>query len=52
MKEVPTVKLNTGDKMPEIGFGTWKISNQNDAKKAVKTAIKVGCWPRRTLRNH
>jgi diketogulonate reductase-like aldo/keto reductase len=42
MKEVPTVKLNTGDKMPEIGFGTWKISNQNDAKKAVKTAIKVG----------
>jgi diketogulonate reductase-like aldo/keto reductase len=42
MKEVPTVKLNTGDKMPEIGFGTWKISNQKDAKKAVKTAIKVG----------
>jgi diketogulonate reductase-like aldo/keto reductase len=42
MKEVPTVKLNTGDMMPEIGFGTWKISNQNDAKKAVKTAIKVG----------
>jgi diketogulonate reductase-like aldo/keto reductase len=42
MKEVPTVKLNTGDNMPEIGFGTWKISNQNDAKNSVKTAIEVG----------
>jgi diketogulonate reductase-like aldo/keto reductase len=42
MSEVPNLKLNTGDSMPVIGFGTWKISNQNDAKNAVKTAIEVG----------
>jgi diketogulonate reductase-like aldo/keto reductase len=42
MSEVPNLKLNTGDSMPVIGFGTWKISDQNDAKNAVKTAIEVG----------
>jgi diketogulonate reductase-like aldo/keto reductase len=42
MKEVPKVKLNTGDSMPVIGFGTWKIEDQKEAKEFVKTAIEVG----------
>jgi diketogulonate reductase-like aldo/keto reductase len=42
MKEVPTVKLNTGDSMPAIGFGTWKINDQNDTKNAVIAALQTG----------
>jgi diketogulonate reductase-like aldo/keto reductase len=42
MHEVPIVKLNTGDSMPAIGFGTWQIEDQDKAAKSVKTAIEVG----------
>jgi diketogulonate reductase-like aldo/keto reductase len=33
MSEVPKVKLNTGDAMPAIGFGTWQINDQKRHKK-------------------
>lgn len=35
-----TVKLNTGDDMPTIGFGTWKI--HLGAKAAVSRALEAG----------
>jgi diketogulonate reductase-like aldo/keto reductase len=37
-----TVKLNTGAKMPAIGFGTWKIFPNGHAKKATLEALEAG----------
>jgi diketogulonate reductase-like aldo/keto reductase len=42
MSDISTIKLNTGDSMPAIGFGTWQIEDQDKAAKSVKTAIEVG----------
>jgi diketogulonate reductase-like aldo/keto reductase len=42
MKVIPSVELNTGINMPAIGFGTWQIDNQSEAKDAVKTALDIG----------
>jgi diketogulonate reductase-like aldo/keto reductase len=42
MSKVLTVKLNTGGNMPAIGFGTWKINDQNDTKNAVIAALQTG----------
>ncbi len=39
---VPELKLNTGAAMPGIGFGTWKIRLNSNAKKAVTEALKAG----------
>lgn len=36
------VTLNTGAKMPAIGFGTWKIFPNSSAKKAVIDAVAAG----------
>lgn len=38
---IPTVTLNNGLKMPQLGMGVWKTSNR-DAKQAVTMAIKDG----------
>lgn len=35
------VTLNNGLQMPKLGFGVWKVSD-DEAEKAVKEAIKVG----------
>lgn len=37
-----TYKLNNGVEIPKIGFGTWMITDNDDAAQAVKTAIQVG----------
>lgn len=37
-----TYKLNNGIEIPKIGFGTWMIIDNDDATRAVKTAIQVG----------
>jgi diketogulonate reductase-like aldo/keto reductase len=34
--------LNNGTKIPQIGFGTWKIWLNNQAQKAVADALAVG----------
>jgi diketogulonate reductase-like aldo/keto reductase len=36
------VKLNSGDLMPPIGFGTWQILLSGKASRAVEEALKVG----------
>lgn len=36
------VKLNTGAKMPIIGFGVYQVPDQAECKKAVLDAIKTG----------
>jgi diketogulonate reductase-like aldo/keto reductase len=37
-----TYTLNTGAKIPKIGFGTWQIPNGDDAYKSVLMALKNG----------
>lgn len=37
----PTIKLNSGYEMPQVGFGLWKVDNAI-AADTVYNAIKVG----------
>jgi len=37
----PSFTLNTGAKIPAVGFGTWKAA-PGDAGKAVAAALEVG----------
>jgi len=41
MSMIPTIKLNSGNKMPVLGLGTWQMQG-NRCKEAVKTAIEMG----------
>jgi len=35
-------ELNNGNKVPNIGYGTWKLTNDEDNANIIKTAIDVG----------
>jgi hypothetical protein len=37
----PTIKLNNGLEMPQVGFGLWKVENERCAD-IVYNAIKAG----------
>lgn len=41
MTEQPHLTLNDGRRMPQLGFGTYKIADE-DAVDAVRTAVEVG----------
>ncbi|CAI6337393.1 unnamed protein product [Periconia digitata] len=41
MVNVPNIELNDGNKMPVVGFGLWKVSNDTCAEQ-VYNAIKTG----------
>jgi 2,5-diketo-D-gluconate reductase A len=41
MSTTPTIRLNDGRAMPQMGFGVWRISNA-EAKSAVAGAIQAG----------
>lgn len=41
MTQTPTLSLNDGRNIPQLGFGTYQIDN-DDAAKAVSTALNVG----------
>lgn len=40
--EVPRFKLNTGNEIPAIGFGTWQLAAGDHAQSAVTQAITAG----------
>jgi len=42
MTTIPTVKLNDGNEIPAIGFGTYQIPNDGSTYKAVKQALEFG----------
>jgi diketogulonate reductase-like aldo/keto reductase len=39
---VPDVKLNSGVKMPELGFGLWQIKDRNECISSVGVAVEAG----------
>lgn len=41
MTSVPTVTLNNGVQIPQLGFGTWQVSSA-DAEKLVAHALEAG----------
>jgi 2,5-diketo-D-gluconate reductase A len=41
MPTIPTIRLNDGNAMPQLGFGVWRVSNE-DARSAVAGAIEAG----------
>jgi 2,5-diketo-D-gluconate reductase A len=41
MSEVPAIELNTGARIPQLGFGVFQIPPKETAK-AVKTALDIG----------
>jgi len=43
MTDYPTLTMNDDRKIPQLGFGTFKLDDDG-ATKAVKTAIDVGYW--------
>ncbi|MCX4965852.1 aldo/keto reductase [Streptomyces sp. NBC_00654] len=41
MSQVPSITLNNGLEMPQLGFGVWQVPD-DEAEKAVATAIESG----------
>ncbi|MER7696045.1 MULTISPECIES: aldo/keto reductase [unclassified Streptomyces] len=41
MSQVPSITLNNGLDMPQLGFGVWQVPD-DEAEKAVATAIEAG----------
>ncbi|WP_415953583.1 aldo/keto reductase [Streptomyces sp. KLOTTS4A1] len=41
MSKVPTLTLNTGAPMPQLGFGVWQVPD-DEATRAVGTALEAG----------
>ncbi|MFE6768178.1 aldo/keto reductase [Streptomyces fimicarius] len=41
MSQVPSITLNNGLDMPQLGFGVWQVPD-DEAEKAVATAIETG----------
>lgn len=41
MSQVPSLTLNNGVEMPQLGFGVWQVPD-DEAAKAVATAIESG----------
>lgn len=39
---VPTIKLSTGVKIPQIGLGTWKMTGLMEVDTAVSSALETG----------
>ncbi|MFJ8015983.1 aldo/keto reductase [Streptomyces sp. NPDC096339] len=41
MNQVPTIKLNNGTLMPQLGYGVWQVPDA-EAERAVATALEAG----------
>ncbi|MDI3406714.1 aldo/keto reductase [Streptomyces cavernicola] len=41
MSKVPTITLNNGVSMPQLGFGVWQVPD-DEAERAVGTALEAG----------
>jgi len=39
---VPSLKMNSGTQIPQIGFGLWRNKDKNECTESVKLALKAG----------
>lgn len=39
---IPKLKLNTGASIPQLGLGTWMLTDEKECKNAVKSALEIG----------
>ena len=44
MTKTPTIKLNDGNEIPTIGFGTYQIPSDGSTYRAVLEALQLGYW--------
>lgn len=42
MTEVPTITLNDGNKMPQLGLGVFRIPDHEKARQTVEMALANG----------
>lgn len=42
MQMIPSMRLNNGVEMPQIGLGTWHMAEGQEAKQAVAEALSIG----------
>ena len=42
MADVPTLTLNTGAPIPQLGLGTARVTDQEEIRRIVRDAIGVG----------
>jgi methylglyoxal/glyoxal reductase len=42
MVRIPTLKLNTGAEIPQIGFGLWRNRDANECKQSIRWALEAG----------
>lgn len=42
MTKIPTIKLNDGNEMPQLGFGVFQIPDRDEAVKTVEMALANG----------
>lgn len=42
MSKIPTIFLNDGNEMPQLGFGVYQVPDHNEAKNAVLSALSNG----------
>lgn len=40
--DVPNIKLNDGNFIPQVGLGLWKVKDQADFETAFKAGIDAG----------
>ncbi|MCX5193437.1 aldo/keto reductase [Streptomyces sp. NBC_00249] len=41
VNQVPTIQLNNGTRMPQLGYGVWQVPD-SEAERAVGTALEAG----------
>lgn len=51
MTEVPTITLNDGNKMPQLGLGVFRIPDHEKARQTVEMALANGYRMIDTLRH-
>ncbi len=40
--KIPSLRMNTGAQIPQIGLGLWLNKNEQECKQAVKDALEIG----------
>src|SRR4051812_12773809 len=42
MTDIPSLKINTGASIPQVGYGLWQVKDETECKQGVKFALEAG----------